>query len=80
MLTCYVIESDLVASLLVQVRQAFSERRKMIRNTLQSVYEPSLVNSALEATGVADTARPQQLSLGQYVQLWRQLNANALSS
>lgn len=60
--------------MLLQVRQAFSTKRKMLRNSLQPMYEQSLVKSALEAAGLSDTVRPQQLSLYQYVRLYKALH------
>lgn len=59
----------------MQVRQAFSERRKMVRNTLQSLYEPAEVAAALTAADIADNVRPQQLTLAQYAHLWHKLRA-----
>jgi len=69
--SAYPLQDDLAFNKMV--RQAFTERRKMLRNTLHCLFEPALVSSALEATGLDAKIRPQQLDLQQYVRLWQQL-------
>ena len=59
----------------MQVRQAFSMKRKMLRNSLQPMYEQSQISSALDAAGLSETVRPQQLSLDQYVDLYKALHS-----
>jgi 16S rRNA (adenine1518-N6/adenine1519-N6)-dimethyltransferase len=47
------------------VRQAFSQRRKTLRNTLKGVCSETLIESA----GVDPSARPQTLSPADYARL-----------
>lgn len=58
---------------MLQVRLAFTERRKMLRNTLQSRFSLDDLAEAFAAAGVPPNARPQQLGLDQYVALWQHL-------
>jgi len=57
----------------LQARLAFSERRKMLKNTLQSQFSVADVAEALTAAGISQDVRPQQLGLQQYVALWQHL-------
>ena len=63
-----------MADLLLQVHQAFSTKRKMLRNSLQPLYDPSHIAHAMTAAGITDTIRPQQLSFGSYVALYKALH------
>ena len=56
-----------------QVRVAFAERRKMLRNTLQSRFTAVQIADALAAADIPLNARPQQLDLQQYLALWQHL-------
>lgn len=56
-----------------QARLAFTERRKMLRNTLQSRYSVDDLAAAFSAAGVPKNARPQQLCLEEYVAIWQHL-------
>jgi len=47
---------------------AFSQRRKMVRSSLKAVYATSLP-AALEACGVKDTQRAEELTVAQFVEL-----------
>jgi 16S rRNA (adenine1518-N6/adenine1519-N6)-dimethyltransferase len=49
------------------VRTAFGQRRKMLRRSLAGVVEPA----AFATAGVADTARPEELALDDWVRLAR---------
>ena len=51
------------------VREAFSQRRKTLRNTLKKL----LPAEYIEAAGVDPRARPETLTLEQYVALANQL-------
>lgn len=53
------------------VSTAFSQRRKMLRNTLRDLFD----EPALERLGVKPTARPEELSVEDYVRL-----ANAITA
>lgn len=58
-------EHDLFASL---VRQAFSQRRKTLKNTLKGIYD----TDQMEAAGVDPGKRPQEISISDYISLFRQ--------
>ncbi len=49
------------------VRKAFQQRRKMIRVSLSEVFTESLLLEALEAAQAKPTARPEELSLPQWL-------------
>jgi 16S rRNA (adenine1518-N6/adenine1519-N6)-dimethyltransferase len=55
--------------LTVLVRQAFSQRRKTLRNALKTL----LSEQEIKATGTDPSARPETISLEQYVALANQL-------
>ncbi|GMQ84027.1 MAG: 16S rRNA (adenine(1518)-N(6)/adenine(1519)-N(6)) -dimethyltransferase RsmA [Gammaproteobacteria bacterium] len=57
------------ACLATLVRQAFSQRRKTLRNTLKGL----LSEQAIRATGTDPSARPESISLEQYAALANQL-------
>lgn len=46
-------------SLPPQVKKAFSQRRKVARNSLRPLYEPGEVAAALAAVGMSEDARAQ---------------------
>lgn len=58
----------------MQVNKAFSERRKMLRNTLAPLYSREQAEAALGALGLRPDARAQDLSLEQFVALAWQLH------
>ena len=58
-------EHDLFAQL---VRQAFSQRRKTLKNTLKGIYDIT----QMEAAGVDPGKRPQEMSISDYISLFRQ--------
>ena len=49
------------------VKQAFSQRRKTLKNTLKGVYDPA----EMEAAGIEPGKRPQEISISDYVRLFR---------
>ena len=57
-----------------QVRQAFSMKRKMLRNCLQARYSVAQVEAAMSAARLDTQVRPQQLSFDDYVLLYRGLH------
>ncbi|DBA85801.1 hypothetical protein WJX77_005407 [Trebouxia sp. C0004] len=59
---------------LAMVRQAFSTKRKMLRNSLQPLYDPSRIAHAMTAAEIPDKIRPQQLSFESYVALYKALH------
>lgn len=50
-------------------RTAFEHRRKMLRASLKSLYHPSILSSALEKIGLNPLARPEVLSLTDFLHL-----------
>lgn len=51
------------------LRKAFSQRRKVMRNSLQPLYDPVQVSAALSALGLNPDARAQDLTLEDFVHL-----------
>lgn len=56
-------------------RTAFKQRRKMLRVSLKLLYDSEVVSSALEAIGQNPLARPEQLDLQEFLDLYAFLNA-----
>ena len=54
------------------LRVAFSSRRKLLRNNLCAVYNPTFVDAALEALDMTST-RPQSVSAEGYAALCRHI-------
>lgn len=48
-------------------RTAFGQRRKMLRSSLRDLYSPEKVTSSLESLGFNPQARPEDLSLDQWL-------------
>lgn len=55
-------------------RGAFEQRRKMLRSSLKEHYEPSKIEIALESIGQNRMARPEDLSLEDFLGLYEKLN------
>lgn len=53
------------------VRRTFQQRRKMIRSSLQSLYSSELLQTGLHQAGAKADARPEELSLDQWVLLYK---------
>lgn len=51
----------------MQVNSAFQNKRKMLRTSLQHLYSSAQVQEALGSVGLAPTARPEELSLQEFV-------------
>jgi len=51
-------------------RTAFEHRRKMLRSSLRDLYEPSLITATLHAIGQDPLARPEALSLQDFLNLY----------
>jgi 16S rRNA (adenine1518-N6/adenine1519-N6)-dimethyltransferase len=60
-------EHDAFASL---VRQAFSQRRKTLKNTLRGLCNPDQINAA----GIDPSKRPQELCVDDYIKLFQQIH------
>lgn len=54
-------------------RTAFKQRRKMMRGSLKSLFDPAVVTAALEKIGKDPLARPENLSLEDFLQLYHVL-------
>jgi 16S rRNA (adenine1518-N6/adenine1519-N6)-dimethyltransferase len=63
------VEDSLQEAFDLLVTQAFSQRRKTLRNSLRSL----LTRTDIENAGIAPTARPEQLDLREFLRLARQL-------
>ncbi len=63
-------------SFLNAVRRAFEKRRKMLRNSLSGEYGPEDIALALEQSGLNPKARPEELSLDQFILFYEQLRAS----
>jgi 16S rRNA (adenine1518-N6/adenine1519-N6)-dimethyltransferase len=59
------------------VRRGFRQRRKMLRATLRPVVPPDLLQEALLAAGAPGDARPEALSLEQWLAFYRFLSEQA---
>lgn len=57
------------------VNKAFSEKRKMIRNSLQPLYTPEQVSEALTSLELNPSARAQELSLQDFVRFYNKLQS-----
>jgi 16S rRNA (adenine1518-N6/adenine1519-N6)-dimethyltransferase len=61
-------------------RTAFEHRRKMLRSSLRSLYNPDKIEQELKAIGCSPLARPEELSLGEFLKLFEQLGHHPLSA
>jgi len=52
-------------------RTAFQQRRKMLRSSLRALYPPDRIMKALEELGHSPLARPEELSLNDFLLLFR---------
>jgi len=66
------IANDHLADFSGLVRQAFSQRRKTLKNTLKGLCDSNM----LEAAGIDSSKRPQQLSVHEFIALFRQFSRN----
>ena len=57
-------------------RLAFEHRRKMLRASLKSLYDPALISKGLEKIGQDPQARPENLSLQNFLDLYHFLNSS----
>jgi 16S rRNA (adenine1518-N6/adenine1519-N6)-dimethyltransferase len=57
------------------VRAAFSQRRKMLRNSLRTVFDPEQIARAANASGLAFDRRAESLSLEEFARLASALDA-----
>lgn len=64
---------DDFASFFVLVRRGFQQRRKMLRVSLQSFYPANVIEEALISASVKPDARPEALSLDQWIAFYKAL-------
>ncbi|MBT3394009.1 MAG: ribosomal RNA small subunit methyltransferase A [Waddliaceae bacterium] len=64
-------EPLLSEELLGHVREAFLQRRKMLRSSLKEYYSSESIMAALESIGKPSTARPEELSLEDFVNIFQ---------
>ncbi len=57
-------------------RTAFEHRRKMLRASLKTLFDPQSISAALEAIGQNPLARPEDLSLSEFLQFYQILKLN----
>lgn len=62
-----------VDSFFIMTRKAFEHRRKMLRGSLRDLYDPQKIISALEQIGKPPEARPEELSLKEFLALFELL-------
>lgn len=55
-------------------RKSFEQRRKMLRASLKELYAPEAVTKALTDLGLNPLARPETLSLEQFIELFEKLS------
>ena len=55
------------------VKVCFAQKRKTLLNNLKSYGKADVIRAALEKCGLRANARAEQLSVGQFVGLWREL-------
>jgi len=55
-------------------RTAFKQRRKMLKSTLRESYEPSLIAEVLTQIGLNPLARPEDLSVENFIELFKKLH------
>lgn len=60
-------------------RSAFQQKRKMLRSSLKSLAPNELMEQALQAIHLSTTARPEELSLQEFISLFKQLKIAYLS-
>lgn len=67
--------ADLHADAFIQfVRTAFGKRRKTLRSSLRDLFPPEKITSALQTLHLSEDARPETLSLKEFIQLFHSLN------
>jgi len=54
-------------------RKSFHQRRKMLRASLKDLYAPALVTDSLTALGLNPLARPEDLTLADFIRLFEKL-------
>jgi 16S rRNA (adenine1518-N6/adenine1519-N6)-dimethyltransferase len=68
----YVSDEDAFFTL---TRTSFEHRRKMLRGSLREIYSPASIEAALISIGNNPLARPEELSLNEFIKLFEILNS-----
>lgn len=63
------LKGEAAESFFLLTRTAFKQRRKMLRSSLKELFFPQAVEAALEKIGQNPLARPEMLSLEQFLEL-----------
>jgi 16S rRNA (adenine1518-N6/adenine1519-N6)-dimethyltransferase len=58
------------------MRRSFQQRRKMLRSSLQSLYPAALIEQSLLAIGAKADARPEALTLDEWISFYKTLAEN----
>jgi 16S rRNA (adenine1518-N6/adenine1519-N6)-dimethyltransferase len=58
-------------------RTSFEHRRKMLRGSLRELYSPTSIEAALNNIGKSPQARPEELTLDEFIKLFEILYVNA---
>ena len=69
------LEEEKIPSFFVMTRMAFEQRRKMLRTSLKALYSSEKVEGALKELGLNPLARPENLSLEDFLNLYAILNS-----
>lgn len=64
----------------MQINQAFSQRRKMMRNALQPLYSSAASEAALVASKLRPDARAQDLSVQQFADVHWELHRTVVAA
>lgn len=56
-------------------RTAFNQRRKMLRSSLRNIYPHDTIEEALKAIGKKEEARPEELTIDDFIRLFKWLDA-----
>jgi len=70
----YVSDQD---AFFVLTRTAFKQRRKMMRSSLRDIYAPQHIEESLSVIGHSPLARPEELSLEDFIKLFELLHSSA---
>lgn len=57
------------------VRDCFKQRRKTLYNNLKEILEADRITAVLESSGIPANRRPQELTVQEYTELWRQIRS-----
>jgi len=67
-------EVEDVTAFFLLTRTAFQHRRKMLRSSLRDLYAPNAIENSLKSLGLNPQARPQDLSLEEFIAFFHACN------